>query len=80
VERNWAGQKRADTLGRVEMALLDALSRHSPHLPLTGFASEHSAKYIGFVRQLQSAELEAQTRENHEKMIQKCVGEEIFFC
>ena len=67
-ERNWAGERRADTLGRLEMALLDALSRHSAN-PLIGYASEQAAAHVGFVRELSIGELERQMRENQEKQL-----------
>ncbi|VDP33010.1 unnamed protein product [Heligmosomoides polygyrus] len=44
--------------GATEMALLDALSRHSPH-PLTIYASPEAEREIGFVRALTVKELEA---------------------
>ncbi|PIO56578.1 hypothetical protein TELCIR_22022, partial [Teladorsagia circumcincta] len=44
--------------GATEMALLDALSRHTPH-SLTAYASPESEREIGFVRALTVAELQA---------------------
>ncbi|KAJ1357198.1 hypothetical protein KIN20_015279 [Parelaphostrongylus tenuis] len=43
--------------GSTEMALLDALSRHSPQ-PLTIYASEEAEHKVGFVRQLSTEELQ----------------------
>ncbi|CAD6197431.1 unnamed protein product [Caenorhabditis auriculariae] len=45
-------------LGTIEMALLDALSRHSPH-PLTRFASRDAEREVGFIRALSAKETEA---------------------
>ncbi|VDN29996.1 unnamed protein product [Cylicostephanus goldi] len=42
--------------GATEMALLDALSRHSPY-PLTIYASKEADKEVGFVRELSPKEL-----------------------
>ncbi|VDL64152.1 unnamed protein product, partial [Nippostrongylus brasiliensis] len=44
--------------GATEMALLDALSRHSPH-SLTIYASPEADKQVGFVRALSEKELQA---------------------
>lgn len=67
-ERNWVENGRAETIGRLEMAILDALSRHSAH-PLVGFASEQASAQLGFLRELSAAELEQQIRENEQKLM-----------
>nr|CDJ90962.1 Unknown [Haemonchus contortus] len=48
-------------LGAIEMALLDALSRHSPS-PLTIYATPEAEREIGFVRALTPAELKAASK------------------
>ncbi|KAI1697015.1 hypothetical protein DdX_18745 [Ditylenchus destructor] len=47
----------------VEMAILDALSRHSLH-PLVGYASKEATNEVGFVREVRPAELEKFAEEN----------------
>uniref|UniRef100_A0A1I8B4T8 Uncharacterized protein n=1 Tax=Meloidogyne hapla TaxID=6305 RepID=A0A1I8B4T8_MELHA len=67
-ERNWeaVGRNRAEAEGRLEMALLDALSRHSIH-SLLEFGTDNALP--GFVREVGIAELERQMRENHEEKL-----------
>nr|CAD2172918.1 unnamed protein product [Meloidogyne enterolobii] len=67
-ERNWeaVGRNRVEAEGRLEMALLDALSRHSIH-SLLEFGTENALP--GFVREVGAAEMEQQMRENHKEKL-----------
>ena len=70
---NWAAEGRDATLGRLEMALLDALSRHSIH-PLIDFASQSARSQLGFVRQLDTAELGQMIRQNEKELMKRSKG------
>ncbi|KAE9548921.1 hypothetical protein FO519_007866 [Halicephalobus sp. NKZ332] len=56
-------RKHNTNSGKTELALLDALSRHSSH-PLMAYASEGTEKEVGFVREVTTRELAKFTRQN----------------
>uniref|UniRef100_A0A915DEA3 Thioredoxin domain-containing protein n=1 Tax=Ditylenchus dipsaci TaxID=166011 RepID=A0A915DEA3_9BILA len=60
-------RKLNKNLNAVEMALLDALSRHSLH-PLVGYASKEVGNELGFMREVRSAELEKFADDNQKEM------------
>ncbi|CAI4224719.1 unnamed protein product [Auanema sp. JU1783] len=57
-------------IGSIEMALLDAFSRHSPN-PLTIFASKIAEPHVGFVRELSAKEIAAMARTSSPEQISK---------